>query len=119
MEESYQFSAPLTGFKTFFSDSCFYFYLKQSFSMDLISVSLGRPLSVTESRSSISIWAPLKVFNIHCLRSVLSTYQCVQKFHLPWIFHLKTLFYVQVYLNKFENQVLMVWHNSVLVELIL
>ena len=65
MEESYQFSAPLTGFKTFFSDSCFYFYLKQSFSMDLISVSLGRPLSVTESRSSISIWAPLKVFNIH------------------------------------------------------
>ena len=33
--------------------------------MWLNSVSPERPLSLTESRSSISIWAPLTVFNIH------------------------------------------------------
>ena len=65
MEETYRFPASLTGFKTLSSNNLLISIRNKTFYMGLNSVSPERQPSVPESRSSISIWALLKVFNIH------------------------------------------------------
>ena len=65
MEETYPFSVSLTGFKTVFSNNHLISIRNKVSSMGLNSVSPERPLNLTESRSSMSIWAPLTVFNMH------------------------------------------------------
>ena len=59
------FSASLTGFNTLFCNNILISIQNKVFSMELKSVSPERALNVTESRSSISMWGPLTVFNIH------------------------------------------------------
>ena len=49
--------------------------------MGLNSVSPERPLSLTESRSSISIWAPLTVFSIYL--SEVSPFQLLMCSEMP------------------------------------
>ena len=74
MEETYPFSASLTGFKLLFSNNLLISIQKKVLSMRLNRVSHERPLSVTESMSSISIWGPLTVFNIH-LSEVINVFR--------------------------------------------
>ena len=81
MEETYPFSAFLTGFKTFFSNNLLISIQNKVFSMGINCVSPERPLSLTESRSSISIWAPFTVFNIHL--SEVSPFQWLMCSEMP------------------------------------
>ena len=87
--------------------------------MGFDSVSPERPLSVTESRSSICISAPLTDFNIYL--SEVSPFRLLMRSEMPPAldFSFNNFIFVQVDLLEFGNQVLMVWHNSVLVEPIL
>ena len=81
MEETYPFSVSLTDCKTPFSNNLLISIRNKVFSMGLNSVSPERSLSVTESRSSISIWAPLIVFNIHL--SEVSPFQLLMCSEMP------------------------------------
>ena len=114
-------------------------HIQLTYTMGLNSISLERPLAkCDESRSSISLQAPRIVFNIilsivtrnNIVKNVISCdyvlsevspFQLLMCSEMPpaFDFSFKNLFYVQVHLPEFGNQVLMVWHNSVLVESIL
>ena len=81
MEETHPFSAFLTGFTTLFSNNLLISVRNKVFSMGLNNVSPERLLNVTESRSLISIWAPLTVFNIHF--SEVSPFQLLMFSEMP------------------------------------
>ena len=65
MKKNTFFQLFLTDFKILFSNNLLISIRNKVFSMGFNNVFPGKPLSVTESKSSISILAPLTVFNIH------------------------------------------------------
>ena len=75
----------------------------------------GKPLSVTESKSSISILAPLTVFNIHSSEASPFQFLILSEMSPALDFSFRNLFYVQVHLRELRNQVLMVWCLPLLV----
>ena len=81
MEKTYPFSASLTAYKAPFSDNLLISIRSKVFSVGFNSVSPERPLSMTESRSSMSLWTPLTIFNIHL--SEVSPFQLLMCSEMP------------------------------------